>query len=136
VSRLVVDTNIVVSSFLTTGSPRRVLNRIRDKKDHLCISQPILREYLGVLARAGVSRELMASFLSLFEDPDRIILVVPSRRIAVIREDPPDTMFVECAVEARADYIISGDRHLKRLRTFEGIEILAPSEYLARAETS
>ncbi len=78
----------------------------------------------------------MASLLSLFEDPDRIIPVVPSRRIAVIREDPPDNMFLECAVEARADYIISGDRHLKRLGTFEGIEILAPSEYLARAETS
>lgn len=131
-----VDTNIVVSSFLTSGSPRRVLNRIRDKKDQLCVSQPILREYLGVLTRAGVSRELMASLLSLFEDPDRIIPVVPSRRIAVIREDPPDNMFLECAVEARADYIISGDRHLKRLGTFEGIEILAPSEYLARAETS
>ncbi len=133
-SRLVVDTNVVLSSFLTSGAPRRVLNRIRDGKDQLCLSRPILREYLEVLARAGVSRELLESLLSLLEDPDRIILVSPSRRVAVIREDPPDNMFLECALEAGADYIVSGDRHLRRLGTFGEIQILSPTEYLARVE--
>ncbi len=134
-SRLVVDTNIILSSFLTTGSPRQVLNRIRDGQDELCLSQPILREYLEVLARAGVTRELMELLLSLFQDPDRTIQVVPSRRITVIREDPADNMFLECAVEARTDYIISGDRHLRRLGIFEGIEVLSPRAYLTGAET-
>ena len=133
-SWLVVDTNIILSSFLTTGPPRQVLNRIRDGHDQLCLSQPILREYLEVLARAGVTRELMEVLLSLFEDPDRTIHVVPSRRFTVIREDPADNMFLECATEAGADYIISGDQHLRRLGTFERIEILSPRAYLTRAE--
>lgn len=112
-SRLVVDTNIILSSFLTSGPPRQVLNRIRDGKDQLCLSQPILREYLEVLARTEATRELMEVLLSLFEDP-------------------ADNMFLECAAEAGADYIISGDRHLRRLGTFERIEILSPRAYLTR----
>jgi putative PIN family toxin of toxin-antitoxin system len=77
----------------------------------------------------------MELLLFLFQDPDRTIQVVPSRRITVIREDPADNMFLECAVEAQADYIISGDRHLRRLGIFEGIEILSPRAYLTRVET-
>lgn len=130
-----IDTNIVVSSFLTSGPPRSILNRIRDRQDLLCVSRPILREYLEVLARAGVSRKLLEALLSLFQDPERVILVIPSRRIAVIREDPADNMFLECAVEAEADYIISGDRHLLRLGTLEGITILSPRAYLTRVES-
>ena len=60
--------------------------------------------------------------------------MVPSRRFTVIREDPADNMFLECATEAGADYIISGDQHLRRLGTFERIEILSPRAYLTRAE--
>jgi len=135
VSRLVVDTNIIVSSFLTSGPPRQVLNRIRDGQDQLCFSLPILREYLEVLARAGVARELLEVLLSLFEDPERIIPVVPSRRVTLIRDDPADNMFLECALEAQANYIISGDRHLLRLGTFEGIPIIPPRAYLTRVKT-
>ena len=135
-SRLVVDTNIIVSSFLTSGPPRQVLNRIRDGQDQLCLSVPILREYLEVLARAGVARELLEVLLSLFEDPEQIIPVVPSRRVTLIRDDPADNMFLECALEAQANYIISGDQHLKRLGTFEGIRILSPKAYLTRMGTA
>ena len=48
-SRLVVDTNVLVSSFLGTGAPRQVLNRVRGGQDLLCLSPAILAEYLAVL---------------------------------------------------------------------------------------
>jgi len=134
VSRLVVDTNIIVSSFLSSGPPRVILNRIRDRQDLLCVSRAVLREYLEVLTRAGVARELLEALLSVFQDPQRVMLVLPSRRLTVVREDPADDMFLECALEAEADYIISGDRHLRRLGIFEGIEILSPRAYLTRVE--
>lgn len=44
-------------------------------------------------------------------------------------------MFLECAIEAEANYLISGDRHLRRLKNFQGIEIIAPREYLSRLRT-
>ena len=133
-SRLVVDTNIIVSSFLSSGPPRVILNRIRDRQDLLCVSRAVLREYLEVLTRAGVARELLEALLSVLQDPQRLMLVLPSRRLTVVREDPADDMFLECALEAEADYIISGDRHLRRLGIFEGIEILSPRAYLTRVE--
>lgn len=132
-SRLVVDTNVLLSSFLTVGPPRQVLNRIRDGLDLFCLSQPILQEYLSILRRAGVDRPLVESFLLLLQDPGRAVVVVPTRRVDIIRADPPDNMFLECALEARADYIVSGDRHLTRVRRFGGIEILSPRGYLEKA---
>jgi putative PIN family toxin of toxin-antitoxin system len=132
VSKLVVDTNVLLSSFISTGPPRLVLNRIRDGVDLLCVSSPILEEYLMVLQRAGMAAHLLASLFPLFQDTDRVFLVHPSRHLDVIREDPSDNVFLECAIEARVDYLVSGDRHLKRLKSFQGIEIITPREYLSR----
>ena len=134
-NKLVVDTNVLLYSFISTGPPRVILNRIRDRLDLLCISPPILEEYLTVLQRAGIAEDLITSLFSLFQDPDHVILVFPSRRVGIIREDPSDDMFLECAIEARADYLISGDQHLKRLKSFRGIEIMSPREYLSRSGT-
>lgn len=134
-SKLVIDTNVLLSSFISTGPPRLIVNRIRDRLDLLCLSQPILEEYLSVLQRARIAEDLLASLFSLFRDPARVLLVLPSRRVELIREDPSDNMFLECAIEARADYLISGDRHLKKLKSFQGIEILPPREYVSRLRT-
>lgn len=130
-SNLVVDTNVILSSFISTGPPRLIVNRIRDRLDLLCVSPPILDEYLVVLQRAGLSADLLASLFSLFQDPDRILRIVPSRHFHVIHDDPSDNMFIDCAVEARADYLISGDQHLKRLKSFQAIQIGSPREYLS-----
>ncbi len=134
-SKLVIDTNVLLSSFISTGPPRLIVNRIRDRLDLLCLSQPILEEYLSVLQRSRIAEDLLASLFSLFRDPARVLLVLPSRRVELIREDPSDNMFLECAIEARADYLISGDRHLKKLKSFQGIEILPPREYVSRLRT-
>ena len=135
-SRLVVDTNVLLSSFISAGPPRLILNRVRDRLDLLCISPPILEEYAEVLKRAGIGHDLLMPLFSLFQDPERVAAVIPSQRIDMIREDPSDNMFLECATEARADYLISGDRHLKRLKSFQGITIMAPREYLATRSTT
>ncbi len=131
-SKLVLDTNVLVSSFISAGPPRLILNRIRDRLDLLCVSAPILEEYFTVLGRVGVSESLLASLMSFFQDPDHMLLAIPSQRVEVIHDDPSDNMFLECAIEAQADYLISGDRHLKILKSFRGIEILTPREYLSR----
>lgn len=131
-SKLVVDTNVLLSSFISTGPPRLLMNRIRNGVDLLCISPPILEEYVMVLQRAGIAEDLLTSLFSLFQGTDYAVLVHPSRHVDVIREDLSDNMFLECAIAAGVDYLISGDRHLKRLKSFQGIEIITPREYLSR----
>ncbi|MCH7661097.1 MAG: putative toxin-antitoxin system toxin component, PIN family, partial [Euryarchaeota archaeon] len=59
-------------------------------------------------------------------------LVEPEEELQVIDADSDDDVFLECAVEADADYIISGDTHLTDLGSFRGIEILRPAEFLER----
>lgn len=58
------------------------------------------------------------------------IKVSPARKIELIKEDPLDDMFLECAIEAHAEYIVTGDDHLKKLNEFEGIEIVTPKNFL------
>ena len=129
-SRLVLDTNVVVSSFLGSGPPRQLLQRIRDQQDLLCLSAPILSEYTAVLQRGGVPTMLIAALLDLMRDPEHVLFVVPAVELHVVTADPPDNRFLECALAAHADTIISGDRHLRALRVFRGIPILSPREYL------
>jgi len=57
--------------------------------------------------------------------------VIPSLRLTVIKEDEPDNRILECAVEGKCDYIISGDEHhILPLREYKGIKILRAAEFL------
>jgi len=78
VSKLVVDTNVLLSSFISAGPARIIANRIRDRLDLLCLSPPILEEYLVVLKPAVIAEIHLASLFSLFHDPDRVLLVLSS----------------------------------------------------------
>jgi len=68
-------------------------------------------------------------------DTIRVLLVEPSIRVALIHEDPQDNMFLECAIAAHAGFIISGDRHLRKITAFRGIPIVSPREYLRLAQS-
>jgi predicted nucleic acid-binding protein len=47
-----------------------------------------------------------------------------------VQDDPDDNKFIECALECKANYIISGDTHLLNLKEYEGIKIIKSSEFL------
>lgn len=59
-------------------------------------------------------------------------LVEPSEVVQVIKTDPADDRVLEAARAFDADVIVSGDRHLLDLRTWDDIEILASAEFIAR----
>ena len=56
--------------------------------------------------------------------------VIPIVRFEVVKDDPDDNIFIDCAVSASADYIISGDQHLLKLIEFRGIKIVTPAEFV------
>lgn len=57
-------------------------------------------------------------------------IVSPAIRLQVVAEDPTDDRILECAVAGRADLIVSGDRHLRKLKSFRGIGIVRPGDFL------
>jgi uncharacterized protein len=113
--RLVLDTNIIVSTALKPdGLQRTVLLLAMMHPARLYVSASILSEYRIVLSRPGlkIRRGLRQQFLQRIENSSR--LVSPARQIRVT-SDPDDNVFLECADEARADYLVTGNqRHFPR----------------------
>ena len=129
--RVVFDTNIFVSALvLPGGRAAEALARIVEGRDLLLLSKPILDELLGVLARKfSRDREELARVAVWLEELAE--WVRPTRRVTVA-EDEADNRILECASAGRADAIVTGDQALLRLRSFEGIAILALRDYLDR----
>ncbi|OIO01906.1 putative toxin-antitoxin system toxin component, PIN family [Candidatus Desantisbacteria bacterium CG1_02_49_89] len=127
--KAVIDTNVFVSAYLKSmGLCARVIDLWIAGIFQLAVSGPILDEYEEVLLRKGISTQLI-------EDLNRAILksavfTAPSRSINLIKIDPEDNKFLECAVCSRADYIVSGDSHLRKLGIYGDVRIISPRDFI------
>lgn len=127
--RAVADTNVYISALNFGGTAEEILAMGRAQAIQVCISPPILKEIEGVLIwkfKWSVKRVRQA-FALILEFTE---LVHPKETIHVITADEADNRILECALEAKADVIITGDDHLQQLETFRGISILSPSAFL------
>lgn len=135
ISRVVLDSNVIISGFLFGGPPARLILHIVNGAIQGFTSLPILDEVREVLQRPkfGLSPEQAFRFVE--ELYISCTLVNPDRQIRVISADLDDDMILECASEANADLIISGDSHLLDLGCWEHIRILSPASALREIET-
>ena len=129
VPRVVIDTNIYISAIFWNGKPREVIDLGRGGKITIFTSLDIENEIAGKLKTtfklAGEDVNQILLDFSTFTLPIRI-----NKQLIVVQDDPDDNKFIECAVECRANYIISGDRHLLNLKEYEGIKLIKSSEFL------
>lgn len=133
--RLVLDTNVVASAVLWGGVPRQLLQDGREKRVSLFTSIRLLAELTDILARPKFEKKLVASGLTIEQIVDRYAelaaVVQPAAIAPTVLDDPDDDQVLACAVAARADLIVSGDRrHLLPLGSFEGMPIVSPAEAL------
>ncbi len=128
--RAVVDTNVFVSAFL---HPNRSL--------YLIVDQAALGQYCLLLSPALVSelgkvmtRELGYTEQEKLERLKPLVksaeIVLPRFTLSVIQEDPADNRVLECAVAGKADVIVSGDQHLRDLKSYQSIPIVRPVDFL------
>jgi uncharacterized protein len=136
--KAVIDTNVFVSGLLSrTGPPARVIEAWRDGEFLLVASPAIVGEIRRVLTspriRDGFS-VCPADAAALVELLEEEALLVPglTQVNGAVPQDPADEKFLACACDAAADFIVSGDRHLRDLGTFRGIPILAVRTFLER----
>ncbi|OGF67288.1 MAG: putative toxin-antitoxin system toxin component, PIN family [Candidatus Fischerbacteria bacterium RBG_13_37_8] len=128
--KVVIDTNVLISSFFG-GKPRKIIDLWFEGKIVLCLSTPILEEYVKVLSRFEFNNELLlARFLNAFEQNDSLLFVNNPEESNWVQEDIADNKFIACARALRADFILSGDIHLKQLKEISSIKILSPAEFL------
>lgn len=126
----VADTNVIVSALFWEGNESKIIGLAEEGKIKLLTSIALLDELKKVLMyeRFGLDEKTV-------DDNVKYVLTIseiisPKRRIRVIREDPGDDRVLECALEGKARYIVSGDKHLLQLKKFRGIKIVHAKELL------
>jgi hypothetical protein len=132
--KAVLDTNLIVSAAISKqGHPNQILRAWRDGLFELVISLPIIEEMEETLSLKRIKKYRFLTdkevdvLLSEFRNSKS--LVRPSVFFDAVKNDSDDNKFIEAAIAGQADYVVSGDRHLKRLGTFQEVKIVAPIEF-------
>ncbi len=128
--RVVIDTNIFISSFFG-GAPREIIDLWKTGQITICLTQEIVEEYIKVLNRLGLKdKSEITNLTKLFAEGFNSIFTTKTPNLNIIKDDPDDNKFLECAVALESKIIISGDKHLKDIKRYINIEIMSPREFL------
>ena len=135
--RAVLDTNVLISSVISTGVPHEIVIKGVSSEYQIVVSVTTLTEFRDTLLKypekfqmdeGDVQQEVETiRYFAEFVDPDE--------EITAVEDDPDDDKFLEAAVAGNVDYIVSGDRHLLDLDSFQGIEIVEPRAFYERLTT-
>jgi putative PIN family toxin of toxin-antitoxin system len=133
--KVVLDANIFVSAVLKPHSDlAKIFELVREDKIKLILSEDILSEIRAVLLYPKIKKRHMRTQKEIEEFLDKVseasLLAQGRIKTDQIKEDSADNKYLSAALEAKADFILSGDHHLKDLKVFEGIRILDPSAFL------
>lgn len=129
---VVLDTNVIISALHFPRSRlAKILTLIQTGQVDLALSPFILDEVEGVLVhkmgwtkeRVKEARETLRSLAT--------VIVDPKESISVVKDNEADNRILECAVEAGAEFLVTGDKeHLLPLETFRGVKIVSPAGFL------
>jgi|SRR5664279_5854449 putative PIN family toxin of toxin-antitoxin system len=130
--RLVLDTNVVVSGMLfPSATPGRAL--LKAQAHRVLVSEATLLELVEVMSRARFDRyveaEVRRQLVVAYMNASETVEITSSIRAC---RDARDDMFLNAAVDGRADLIVTGDMDLLALNPFQGIAILTPSAYVEK----
>ena len=127
--KVVLDTNVFVSGIFWIGSSYDVLTAWKDVRFTLVTSLSCISEIVKVLSdfKIRLPDETIREWVDLIVQNSEI--VEPKEKIDIVKDDPNDNIFVEAAVAGNADYIVSQDKHLLKLKEFKKIKIITPEEF-------
>ena len=128
--KAILDTNVLISGVFWKGPPFEILKAWQEQRFRLAISLPILEEYRRVLDEFAKERQMLVlnSILKVIELCSEIVKPVPFSE--PVCSDPDDDKFLEAAIAAGADYIVSGDKALLNVKFHHEVEVVRPSRFL------
>lgn len=139
--RAVIDTNVLISGFISRESyPAKLVDGWVEKRFEPVVSEEIIKEYREVFARDRFSAlgsveerlKLLGTLLSF----EHVVLVNPQERICMVKDDPRDDIFLECAAAGECEFIISGDQHLLKLKQYKNIKVITAKEFIELLKAS
>jgi putative PIN family toxin of toxin-antitoxin system len=128
--RVVLDTNVYVSAFnFPEGTLREIWQHARRGAFELLISPAIVNELGRILRERFMwnERDIRVRIIELSRIGE---IVMPKAIPTAIEDDPADNQILACAIEGRANVIVSGDQHLHRLKEYQGIAIVRSADFL------
>ncbi|MBI3412876.1 MAG: putative toxin-antitoxin system toxin component, PIN family [Candidatus Aenigmarchaeota archaeon] len=136
--KVVLDTNVWLSAVFWHGKPEAVVKLAEAGSIRVLVSKQILEEIVNILHR---EEKKFGKFLNDYDNSIESLvrymlsiaeLVDVNKAVKFVLEDPADDKILECAASVKADYIVSGDNHLLKLGSFEGVEIVTPKRFLEK----
>src|SRR5258708_32398812 len=133
---IVLDTNVLVSSVINQHGPSATIRQLwRDRRFDLAVSEPILEElervmgYKHIQKRHGWSKEKIKRFVEHLRA--KCYVVTPTKHVHIVKSDPTDNMFFECALESQARFIITGnEKHVLPIKQYKGIKVVGPRDFV------
>ena len=126
--KIVVDTNVFISGVFFGGNPRRILEAIVSGSVNAYATIEIVTEYMEIIEsmidrkQGRLSKSILSPFFSSLK-------MIEAKTIIEVSRDPDDDKFIECAVDAKALYIVSGDSDLLDIGQYDGIQIITAKEF-------
>jgi putative PIN family toxin of toxin-antitoxin system len=129
--KVVLDTNVFISALFWKGAPYQIFKRILEGAILNFVSPQILEELKErLLEKFKLPPERVKEYLEIIVFNSQV--VYPKKKLNIVKEDPNDNKIIECALEAQASFIVSGDKHLLEIKEYKGIRIISPKEFLSK----
>ena len=130
--KIVLDTNCLLPILVPGSFGHDIWQAFQHGKYTLCVSADILLEYEEILLRITGDKQFATDVIEAIENANNVEHVTPSFHFNLITADPDDNKFVDCALAAGANYIVSDDSHCSVLRdsTFPQLLVLRLKEFL------
>ena len=129
--KIVIDTNVVISGIFFGGNPRAIIEAVVDGNIDAFATVEIIEEYTEIIERMIdiKQKKLDQGFLSTLV---MSLKVIESESEVEVCRDADDNKFIECAVDAKALYIVSGDSDLLDIQEYDGIQIITAKDFCDR----
>ena len=128
--KIVLDTNVFISGIFFSGPPSQILRAWKNKRLQIILSQDILIEYQRV-AESLTLKYPSIDILPIIELVTVHGQFVDTKNVDItVCEDPDDNKFIECAIASDTKIIVSGDKHLLKVKGFKGIKVHKPREFV------
>jgi putative PIN family toxin of toxin-antitoxin system len=128
--KIVIDSNIFVSSFFWGGHPKEVFERVINGFDELFITDEIIKEIISVMSskKFNVNSSEIEDYIKIIGKYSKII--ISKSVLGSISRDRDDDKILQCGLDGNVDFIITGDKDLLVLKEYETIKIIKPKDYL------
>ena len=126
--KILIDTNILISGLFFQGLPKMLLNEIDFEKFKVCVNEEIISEYKEQIYKKILNPKYTLNE-GLFEKFFERLQKFERKSDLKICRDPKDDKFINCAIDVKAIYIVSGNNDLLTIKNFEGIEIVTARDF-------